>query len=238
MTPKMRDDTAPRKLVLAAINEYKEAYEDVSAKDLDQRTLRAYLSIARGLYTRGEPPIVCVAPAALAAKLYAEWVSCSQGLLAWSMEAELHNEFIGGAFLAGAANVVFEAWGESRWVDAPDDWELACLDLLCRAFGGRAPKAPEKRSGPPKIPGPMQPLVRMLQAIIENDKSKFAPALIAFLTKSVGPSAEKGAKAALRSHWPLYTGKWSLLAAAACRKMETIPEMSAKAQTYFPRELV
>ena len=238
MTAKMRDSTAPKHLIRAAIKEYKEAYADVSAANLDQPTISSNLAIVRGLYSVGESREACLEPAIKAAELYTEWVRCSKGSLEWSFEAELNNEFIGGVFLAGKADDLFQVWREARWAEAWSEWELVCLDLLCRAFGGKSPAAPKIRPGRAQIPPPMQPLVPMLQAMIDDDRSKFGPALVAFLTKSWGPSAEKGAKVALRSHWPLYTGKWSLLSAAACRKMDAIPEIPKKVQLYFPNELV
>lgn len=210
----------------------------LSAGRLDQPTLAYHLAIVRGRYTLGEDPATCLEPATRAAGLYVEWVRRSGGSLQWSMEPELSNEFIGAAFLAGKSAEVFDALEQSRWKAAPPDWELAVLNLACRAFGGQPPESGRVPASMPKLPAPLPWLVPMLEAVIEGDVTGFGPAFVAFLTRSWGPSAEKGAKFALRSHWPLYTGKWSLLAAAACRRMGTIPDLPPMAEIYFPRELV
>jgi hypothetical protein len=235
----MRDTTVPEERIRAAMKDYQAAI-DITLKsgNLDRATIAAHLSLVRARYTLGEGRDACLAPAATVADLYCDWINRRQRTLQWLMDPETGNEFMGAVYLVGKAERLFAAFQGARWDAPPPPWQLVVFNLVCRAFGGQGPEPNAIPDPLPRLPPPLPAAVPMLQAMIDDDGDRFESSSVQFLSKSWGPAAEKGAQAALRSKWPLYTGKWSLLAAASCRRMKRTPELPDKVQPYFPGELV
>lgn len=235
---KMRDTTATDERVKAAMAEYGAVLAGASSSSLNQAVIRNGLAIVLGSYTLGGSRAECEQYAGRVVDLYIDWAVSCRGALAWYLDLELAEQFVGAAYLCGKTDALFRAMHGGAWVQVPEVWERAAFDSLFRAFGGQAPGARGVQGASVALPKPVQPVMPLLNAMIAQDRQAFATALSDFLLKSWGPNSEKGAKVELKSHWPLYTGKWSLLAAAACRRMGVIPDLPVKADLYLPRELI
>ncbi len=235
----MRDTTAPESAIRAAVAGSEEAVRrQLSAGTVDPGVIGDSLSIVLGRYTLGEKPAVCLEPAVRVVEALCGWLKRSGGEIGWKLQAQGYNELVAAAVLADRADRLFSALADARWKTPSAQWERDDLDRVSRAFGGRAPaweRPPEKF---PKAPRWLPTLLPMLESMIEPSGSAFEPAFLAYVTKGWGPAVEQNARALLAAHAPLYTGKWSLLAAASCRKMGVVPDLPKKAEQFFPRELV
>jgi hypothetical protein len=158
--------------------------------------------------------------------------------LDFRIDPRVFHDAVAAVYLAGKADVLFEAFARSSWPEELEPWLHGFCDLACRAFGGRSPGSASVPDPLPEVPKPLGAVAALLRVMSENEAQRFEGALVHFVTRAWGPGAEKGAKADLKSRWPLYTGRWSILAAAACRRMRITPDLPPKAQVYFPRELL
>ena len=85
---------------------------------------------------------------------------------------------------------------------------------------------------------PFAAIPRLCRTAAERDRVAFASTLDEYLTSNWGPLVERRTKITLKEKPCDYSGKWSFLAAALCRIMGGVPDLTPRALRYIPIELV
>jgi hypothetical protein len=211
-----------------------------TAPDMFDDTSSYCLRIARALYSAGEPVAVCKPWLDEAAKDYLRFVEGK----AYKFDAignieEWYLERFPAAFLVGRAPEVVHAFRRCTFDKPLAPWEKCLLHRLCAVLVGEPvvlePKEVVDLQKRVKI---WVSLPRLFQAVSDKDRSTFADALEEYLVKARGPGSDKSAKVAQKRTNPEYAGKWCFLAAAMCQIMGEVPEISKKAQSYIPVDLL
>lgn len=143
------------------------------------------------------------------------------------------------AFLAGRSDELITALKQCTYTETPHPATSRLIAQFCDLLQGRPVETNEAEIAElDSLWKPWACLPPLFSAVSTKDPAKAAPVLEDYLTKIWGPPTEKWAKKALKSPTPEYFGKWALLAAAACKILRTVPDLSTKAKTYVPVELV
>lgn len=146
-------------------------------------------------------------------------------------------ELYSAAFLAGQSDQLIEALKRCSYTEAAHPAKVRLLAQFCDFLQGRVVRTSrdevaELRS----IKEDWAYLPVLFSSVSSGDVKQATVALDDYLLNSWGPATEKWAKKAVKG--PDYIGKWTLLSTAACQIMSAVPELSAKAKTYLPIELV
>ena len=148
-------------------------------------------------------------------------------------------ELYGAAYLVGLSGELIEALKKCTYTEKTEPWLTRLIDQLCDVLTGQCVETDEAQMAELKnVDADIALLPGLFSAVSHNNKSMAGAALEEYLAKHWGPALEKNAKKELKSPRPTYCGKWCYFAAAMCKQLGAVPELSAKARTYLPIELV
>lgn len=195
--------------------------------------------IGLGLYSAGSPVSECVEWFGRAATYQHRFMAEGAKFSPRSAIIDEYLEIYSAAFLAGKSGELVEALKKSTYGVGADPAMVRLLDQFCDLLQDRpvetsAAQAEELAS----LHKPWAYLPPLFSAASTGDAGAAASALDDYLLRYWGPQMEREAKRALKSPQPEYWGRWSLFSAACCRMLGHVPEVSKKAGTYIPVELV
>lgn len=196
------------------------------------------LRFSRAAYSAGEPTETCRHHLRQTAEYWLRFLTeGTGGKLNGLADIEEYLERLAAAELAGMASDVVAAF-RSLQIEGTQDWQKSLVLQACAAMVGEPPaqrKPDLERIGQIKQYADLPALFR---ALGNHDVEGSAAALDSFLSKSWGPAADRAGRGDLKLPYPAYAGKWSMLSAAVCRRIGTIPSLSKKAMQYVPVDLV
>jgi hypothetical protein len=148
-------------------------------------------------------------------------------------------ELYSAAFLAGKSDELIGALKKCTYKEDQHPMKVRLLDQFCDLLQGRPVETDEAEVAEiGALKKEWAHLPPLFSAAAAQDGDRMPAALEAYLLKYWGPPMEREAKRELRSPNPEYSGKWSLLSAAACRIAGGVPDISKKAMSYVPTDFV
>lgn len=235
----VRDAAKPREYyegVIELLEKYIQAYLE-KGPPLYSSVAEYNVRLARAAYSAGEPAARCKKYLKQSATYQARFFrEGTDGKLAGFGQLERYLEWFGAADLVGNGAEVVAAF-RSLSVTGVLPWQESLMSQLCAVFAGEPFVLRTEQVDQVARIKEYKDLPQLFRAMSDRDAVACEKALESFLTASWGPSADRAARKDLKAPYPLYTGRWSVFSAAACRRIGKPPGLSKKALQYVPLEL-
>jgi hypothetical protein len=237
-----RDPTRPAEYYEAGLLQLQEAakaYTQYNNPILFASVAPKYVRMGVTLYSAGAPAADCLRFFDDAAEFQVRFLAeGKQYQLGGKGGIDNYLELYSAAHLAQRSDDLITVLKKCSYAEPDDAVVSRLIDQFCDVLQGRPVQIDDAQIAKLKTLDARVALLPRLFAGISKKDAAGVMALEEYLVKHWGPALEKVAKKELKSAKPEYAGKWCLLAAAMCKRLGKVPQLSIKALSYLPVELV